>query len=119
MENARKTRIVWVLVPILILAAAYVLFAPYVGWVTCPAHILLSTDVTLEGSRIYVDGRHVLTVRRKAEVIHFRLGDHSVVASRQGYTPARLSYRVTDDEQGSRDRLVLRRRGQKLVLNVD
>ena len=91
------------------------------GLVVYPAHILLHSDPSGLGSRVYVDGRHVLTVNEQNEVLHLRIGTYTVEAKKQGYLEASLSYRVVDDEQGSRDRLVLgsNTKQNRLTLIVD
>jgi photosystem II stability/assembly factor-like uncharacterized protein len=83
------------------------------------AHVLLQTDQSLMGSVVYLDGKRVLTIERKANVLHLQIGKHTIEARHRRYGHAQLRYDVLDDEQGSRERLLLRRETGRMVLIQD
>jgi len=105
---------------VLIFALAAVFVVGAMFWnVANQAHVLLITDPSLVGSTIYVDGRRVTTVRREAQSLSLRTGLRVIKVNHRLYGDYVLRYRVVDDEQGSRETLVLRRRADGLVLLVE
>jgi len=84
-----------------------------------PVRVLLDADPSLSGTQVYVDGNRACVVGGNCDILHFSLGRHTIRAHHPRYGHAYLVYYVRDDEQGSRERLLLRRKGRNLVLTVD
>jgi hypothetical protein len=96
-----------------VLLTMVVVAAPFWQFLVYPVNILLSSDAQSVGTEIYVDGRRVLTVNGKGDVLHFRRGWHVVEARKPGFRTATARFKAEDSEQASTTTFCLRTQRSK------